>query len=205
MSKIAMDLLQKYTKIHNSLSWKMGEATDSFSSLLGWIDWQTEWIKRMEGKTSYPLTKFSHASIAISHSLVSHFFISICHIREKTNSKMNLYCCYEKATADSLLSKEQLERAEQLMASTLDIFKKVKIVRGKVVAHLNTDDSPFEILKQSGVTRDDILRYLNECNELFAILGQPIKKNNTAHKSFEYKNELYDQMFELHSILNPVE
>lgn len=193
-----------YEEKWNELSWKMQEATTAFSAILGWMDYQKEFLESLQHKTTYPITKFQHAEIAISHALVSHFFISICHIRESTsNGKYSLSALYNEALNSNLLNSTQLDDAKILIESTQVAFNIIKNVRGQFVAHLNSAGNPFQVLKDKGLSRAAMQNYLNECNELFALLGEAIGKN-LQHKKIDYKNELYQQMYELHSQIQPL-
>lgn len=196
--------LNQYENDWNALSWEIQDANNSFQAMLGWNDWQRYRFETMKAAGIVHQNRFSYASGVISKALLVHFFISICRIREETNSTISLFVLHKKANKLNLLKDAKLDLANNLIAQTKTKFLKIKKARGTVVAHLNlTNTTALQILINQGLSREDTLEYLNDCNELFYLLGEPIGKNN-SYKKMELKNELYNEMYDLNSIIDPI-
>lgn len=183
----------------NALSWEVQEAISSLSGILGWMEWDKEREIIIESVNPVYYTHLQKAGITISHALVTWFFISICRIRE-SNSKFSLHVLNNLCS--NHLPPSQFARVKMLMESTNQTLEKIKCARDKRIAHLDIDTNPFVILKQQGVSRDDVLTYLNQCEELFYIFGTLIGKEN-KYKVRDFDDDLLNQMKYLHSLIEP--
>jgi hypothetical protein len=171
---------EEYIEFHNYLSWDIANACDAFSAMKVSLDWSSELVARFERGHTTSFSPCASSLMVISNSLVTYFFIAACKIREESRSKLNLSKLYADALKLNLLTKEQNAIAIELLASTEQTYKKLKIVRGMAVAHIGTTETPFAILKKNNLAQQDIRAYLEQCEELFQLLGEPINSNKGA-------------------------
>lgn len=197
--------IQQYEKSWNSLSWEVDDAENAFFSMLGWNEWATQLIEHIQNGSPSFHTSFSHCGSIIQKALITHFFISICKIRETSNSKLSLDKLLTQATELGLLEDQLLIEAKTLHQSTKKTFEILRTVRGQAIAHLHHhQNNPFQMLRIEGISRNDVLTYLNQCRKLYRLLGSPIGKNQDI-KDLAYNTELISKFSSLHSLLQPIE
>lgn len=120
------------------------------------------------------LARCPFAMSVISNSFTTQFYITLCKIREPSNSANSLPVLYGIAKAHSLLSEKNSDEASNLLRSTKITYEKIKKARGMAVAHSHSTTSPYAIITSLGIRRGQINDYFKNCVTLYNILGLPI-------------------------------
>ena len=172
-----------YEALWNELSWEVSEAVDGFFTMTAILDWQNRMIEELQQGQPVLNSPYIGSVFVIFNSIVTHFFITACRIREEKRSTLNLLRLLSIAKDKDLLSRTDIAHAKELVAQTERTFKKLKKARGMAVAHLLQPQNPFQILRSDGVTRSDVLSFLTDCDALFWLLGKPLGKTSSRDVS----------------------
>jgi len=167
--------LIEYEEKWNKISWEFSPAIDSFYSLLAISEWQQNFITQAaDGETVSMDT--TPAIFAISNALHTEFFISACRIREESRTSYNIYMLFKDAKRLQIINCSLIEEIDVLLTKTSTVFKKIKKIRGMAVAHLLNPQNAIVALKKEGIEREDIICYLEDCSEIYKVLGTPFNK-----------------------------
>lgn len=177
-----------YEKNWNAFSWEMSAATDSFFAVSGCGSWQKELISKSDKRASVNPSRFFAIIAVIVNAVSAYFFIAACRIREEKRSTLNLPRLISQARVLRLLDPAQEKKMQELLDKSCGTFRRLKKVRGMTVAHLEQPQNPFRLLEKEGVSRVDIISYLQDCSQVFSILGEPIGKRYSFNASIEGKS-----------------
>ena len=170
----------EYETKWEAFSWELSEAAQSFFALLACSEWQEALMSRVKNGPPLQSSPHSHAISIFSNSIIAHFFISICRIREPTKTKLSLPILFADAQTTRSVDPALKSSIQALLDRTKGPFIQIKKVRGMTVAHLERPGNPFAVLKKEKITNAMVRSYLEDCAELYSLLGKPIGRDYSA-------------------------
>ncbi|GBE27238.1 hypothetical protein BMS3Bbin03_01162 [bacterium BMS3Bbin03] len=169
------NLIEQYKDKWNEVSWEISSAKCAFYALLAFAEWQEKFIKA--SKTNKPVKMtFIYSIMIVSNALCTEFFISACRIREESRTKYSLPLLFKDVKRLDIMKSEDIKKIENLLIATKEIYGKFKKIRGRAVAHLQQPQNAILALRNKGITIEDVICYLENCSNMFGVLGKPINK-----------------------------